>query len=171
MILNFATKFPKNLGETLGGNPTFFPEKIWQGIQSQEVDQYFRNFLFSDHCKDPNLSQKPKLHTIRQGNRWKVGDKIHFYVGSRTKKALQFAPVLQVKAVDTIQIQYVPFVILIVTVNGRVFYFRGSTGIEYGEKQMTKLVQNDGFDSIDDFFQWFDGDFEGQLIHWTDLTY
>lgn len=165
MILNFKT--------ITNGKPTYFPEKIWSGLKSLEVDEYFRNFLFSDHCKDPNLIQKPKLHSIRQGNRWKVGDKIHFYVGSRTKKALQFAPILQVKAVQKIRVRYNDVGGVDVIIDGRRYYYKPinfKTCATYNEK-MLRLAQNDGFDAIEDFFKWFDTDFEGQLIHWTDMKY
>ncbi len=36
-------------------------------------------------------------------------------------------------------------------------------GYEYCRKQ--------GFDSVEDFFRWFDTDFKGKIIHWTDLRY
>ena len=36
---------------------------------------------------------------------------------------------------------------------------------------MKDLARNDGFDSIQAFFEWFKEDFEGKIIHWTDLRY
>lgn len=41
----------------------------------------------------------------------------------------------------------------------------------WSEAQLLEFVQNDGFDTIEDFFNWFDSNFEGQIIHWTDLIY
>ena len=38
-------------------------------------------------------------------------------------------------------------------------------------KQVVELVQNDGFDSLDDFMAYFDTDFEGKLIHWMNFNY
>lgn len=34
-----------------------------------------------------------------------------------------------------------------------------------------ELIRNDGFDSVDDFDRWFQEDFYGDLIHWTDKRY
>lgn len=36
---------------------------------------------------------------------------------------------------------------------------------------MLKLAINDGFESIDDFFNYFNEDTTGKIIHWTDLEY
>ena len=36
---------------------------------------------------------------------------------------------------------------------------------------MLNLVQNDGFASISDFFKFFNKDYTGKIIHWTDLKY
>lgn len=33
------------------------------------------------------------------------------------------------------------------------------------------IAGNDGFNSIDDFFAYFNKDFSGKIIHWTDLRY
>lgn len=43
--------------------------------------------------------------------------------------------------------------------------------VNTGNKFMEKLAKNDGFDSVEDFFKWFKGDFHGVLIHWTDFKY
>jgi hypothetical protein len=39
------------------------------------------------------------------------------------------------------------------------------------DKGLLQFVQNDGFDSIEDFFSYFDKGFKGKIIHWTDLRY
>ena len=33
------------------------------------------------------------------------------------------------------------------------------------------IARNDGFDSINEFFDFFDKDFSGKIIHWTDKKY
>jgi hypothetical protein len=33
------------------------------------------------------------------------------------------------------------------------------------------LAINDGFNNIDHFFEWFNTDFKGKIIHWTALSY
>lgn len=44
-------------------------------------------------------------------------------------------------------------------------------GTPSGGEEIFKLAVNDGFPDAISFFQWFDSDFEGQIIHWTDLKY
>ena len=36
---------------------------------------------------------------------------------------------------------------------------------------MTRLAVNDGFDGLKEFFQFFDRDFSGKIIHWTTQKY
>jgi len=33
------------------------------------------------------------------------------------------------------------------------------------------LAKNDGFEGIEDFFKWFNEDFKGKIIHWTNYKY
>jgi hypothetical protein len=33
------------------------------------------------------------------------------------------------------------------------------------------IARKDGFDTLEDFLDWFSEDFTGKLIHWTDLKY
>ena len=37
--------------------------------------------------------------------------------------------------------------------------------------EIEQLAQNDGFDTIEDFFAYFNDDFKGKIIHWTNLKY
>jgi hypothetical protein len=34
-----------------------------------------------------------------------------------------------------------------------------------------QLAINDGFETVEHFFRWFNEDFSGKIIHWTDLRY
>jgi hypothetical protein len=131
----------------------------------------------------------PKIHTIREGQRWKAGDNIQMATGVRTKKYCQFNAKYEglhkVKSVQNISIarcdespsdiwegnvyektivvrgiQFVaPFKI---TIDGRVLSIF----------EIILLTKNDGFQHPDHFFDWFkNNDFSGQLIHWTDYKY
>lgn len=40
-----------------------------------------------------------------------------------------------------------------------------------GEDKMRQLAQNDGFETTEDFFAYFNEDFTGKIIHWTDKKY
>jgi hypothetical protein len=44
-------------------------------------------------------------------------------------------------------------------------------GIILDKSEVELLARNDGFESVEDFFKWFDNDFEGWIIHWTDKKY
>ncbi len=37
--------------------------------------------------------------------------------------------------------------------------------------EIHRLANKDGFYNILEFFNWFNTDFDGQIIHWTDLKY
>ena len=45
----------------------------------------------------------------------------------------------------------------------------GDSYLNYFE--ILQLAQNDGFDTIDDFFAYFSENFKGVIIHWTDKIY
>lgn len=38
-------------------------------------------------------------------------------------------------------------------------------------EEVSKLAINDGLPNADAFFCWFDTDFIGQIVHWTDFEY
>ena len=109
----------------------------------------------------------PKLHTIRSDpkNRWKAGNKIHFVINNRTKDRFQFAPVLECKSVQNIRIRhslipYPPGVF----VGDNLMY-------RLAPEEIEDLARNDGFNSVEDFFKWFDKDFDGKIIHWHENKY
>lgn len=108
---------------------------------------------------EQKIKQGIKLHTIREDatNRWKPGVKIHFSTGSRTGQYNCFKQGI-CNGVETIEINY-----RMVYINGR---HLTTDEIEY-------LAINDGFDSVDEFWNWFDQytPFTGKIIHWTDLRY
>jgi len=39
------------------------------------------------------------------------------------------------------------------------------------EIELEQLAKNDGFNSVEDFWNWFTEDFKGQIIHFTDFRY
>lgn len=42
-------------------------------------------------------------------------------------------------------------------------------GKEFGDHLL--LARNDGFDSLDDFYKWFNKDWSGKIMHWSSLKY
>ena len=183
MILSFKTKTKK-------GKPTYFVQKIWNGIY-KSIDhvllaKYEKEHLDKLACewdKQRNNFDK-KLHSIREyrkGKRqWKVGDWIDFYIYSRSENMFRFAPKLKVKSIQKIRIEYIGkdvkvFIDDILIYDEDNFYNKKSKDYRsrYAKEhtEMLKIAQNDGFETIADFFNWFKEDFEGTIIHWTDLKY
>jgi len=109
-----------------------------------------------------------KIHTIRKDNhrRWKAGNKIHFYTGIRTKEMKCFGKLTCI-SVQSIVIKYenkcsdYP----VVVIDGKTHLIAHRPNI------ILQLAMNDGFKNVKDFLKWFDKDFSGMLIHWTDLKY
>ncbi|MFV8364797.1 hypothetical protein [Flavobacterium sp. XS1P27] len=176
MILSFSTQ--------LNGKPTYFIEKIWEGLlrtvfkDDEEYIDHLKAYeeQFGKHWdylpEEQERMTNPKIHTIREDKkeRWKPGTKIDFFINCRQKDMFRFAPVLPVVSVQKIEIKWIGFN------NG----FRPCIWIdkkliydiaEINKKLMLELAQKDGFDTIEDFFAYFNEDFTGKLIHWTDLKY
>lgn len=110
----------------------------------------------------------PKVHTIRAGNRWQPGRFIHFAYGQRTKDYHCFCH----GTVKTVQ------EIIIYTDIQKVMVATKGVGDSYtfdfqkiSEDQVKELATNDGFDSVEDFWKWFNVDLKGQIISWTGKLY
>ena len=166
MILAFMTKFPKGLG-TLSGRSTFFVEKIWQSFPDEKTADIFSGYLDGMEMVDYDfscdaISLRAKKHTIRKDerNRWKVGMDIHFFINVRTKKMFKFAPIVKVKLIQKISIKP----------NAETFRVKIDDHF-LSDDEIEKLSINDGFNSVEEFFSYFNEDFTGRLIHWTNVRY
>jgi hypothetical protein len=179
MILGFSTQ--------LNGKPTYFVEKIWNSYDTEFAIDNFQNYfdlgegyIFNDDA----VSFNPKLHTIREDKtkRWKAGMKIDFFINVRKKDMFRFAPVLPVVSVQKIDIKWSSCKTQMnIFIDGIKFavYKNHYDGEGWRDLYLPNnipprglnLVINDGFDSIQDFVSYFDKDFTGKIIHWTDLKY
>lgn len=168
MTLSFSQKFPDK-------SPTYFVEKIINGIQLNNLAHI--DILNVDSKMRYSLRDKfgelaPKIHTIRADpkNRWREGIYIHFVINNRTKNRFQFAPILPVKKVQRIVIEWKECELY-----GKKEPFCWIDGkcicAGFDATNWRLLARNDGFESTDDFFRWFRSDFTGKLIHWTDFSY
>lgn len=103
-----------------------------------------------------------KKHTIREDkhDRWKQGRMIQFAYGVRTKQFEKFAE-MPCLGIQKIKITW----ILIQGDKYRIDVEVDGKDIGYEGTQI--LATNDGFDSIEEFLEWFNKDFEGKIIHWT----
>jgi hypothetical protein len=170
MILGFSTQ--------INGQPTYFVEKIHVGLRIENKvgvceDHYSKdyNFIVKRNCK-------AKIHTIREdkNDRWQPGTKIDFFINCRQKDMLRFAPVLPVVSVQEVKIKWFNIYgeyVARVFIDGKSFAYVKfkNDRIVTLEGKMLELANNDGFDTIEDFFAYFNTDFKGKLIHWTDLKY
>lgn len=140
--------------------PTHFMEKILHPHNTM-IQKHFPDML-------------PKIHTIRKGNRWKAGMKMHMVYHNRSKNRFQFnenEPELQTcNGVQEVELNFHPHT--------------GLEGLICSEKedrilspaQLQLLAANDGFNSTDELIYWFfpdgqEGQFFGQIIHFTDFKY
>ncbi|MEO7977755.1 hypothetical protein [Flavobacterium sp.] len=183
MILGFSTQ--------INGKPTYFPEKILGGLLLEaersnnivfhaHITKYIREsteFKKTDYHSIIEIVEGLevfKYHTIREDktDRWKAGMKIDFFINVRKKNMFRFAPVLPVVSTQKIKIKHGMDYISIwiddclyeVEHNG--FY----ENYKY-EDLILELAQNDGFDTVEDYFKYFNKDFKGKIIHWTDKRY
>jgi len=171
MTLGFVTK--------IGNKPTLFVEKIWKGIEDHEITKELCDATFKYGFNwDKYGSINAKIHTIRADtpNRWKVGNKIHFAINNQTKDRFQFAPILLVKHTQDFEIKYlvlkertVVSIYVDQILQGEIILV--NCAVKSSSSTVDKIALNDGFDSINDFLEWFDSDFKGKLIHWTDFKY
>lgn len=117
-----------------------------------------------------------KKHTIREDkhNRWEAGKKIHFATGVRTKNYKCFKEDT-CKSIQKIEIKWRRSFnnkrrLVVIYIDDKLF----SEQLEIGYSNFRKLETlstNDGFNSIKDFLNWFDYNFIGKIIHWTELSY
>jgi hypothetical protein len=162
MILPFSTQ--------LNGKPTYFVEKIWNGLLSNGLASLMEmpDFINWNDCK----GKGEKIHTFRKDekSRWKTGMLIHFIINNRSKDMKRFAPILNMKGKQRIFMTYAFNDIIQISVDGRELF---------GYHEREQLALNDGFDTWHDFFEyWYpiiqadpDKCFSGKIIHWTNLRY
>ena len=163
MILSFKTK--------INGKPTYFVEKIHSGLLQNGVTD-FDGISFENRNFDLKklTRSEPKIHTIRtdKKNRWKAGMMIDFFINARQKDMFRFAPRIEVFSIENIEIVHSDF-------HGDKGYDKGSwvliDNIVISSCWVDTLARNDGFESTGDFFDYFNEDFKGKIIHWTDHQY
>ncbi len=124
---------------------------------------FLKSFMVNGKRKPTNFDEKikngSKLHTIRidQYHRWKKNRPIHFCTGARTNKYKCFK---QGVCTGT---QYI-------IIEGRNVWVDNKL---LAMHEIQDLSINDGFDSVHDFWAWFDqySPFSGSIIHWTEMRY
>ena len=152
----FPTKHPRK------GEPTYFVEKIWAGL----ADKTDRMQGDVDMDWGEYYNGVPKWHTIRAGNRWKVGDFFspRFWSGKpyASKQSLITEPI-EIKKIWNFEIIKDGYCL---------------NGTLIGLTELTEIAKNDGL-SADDFELWFaihpsakNNNFAGQILCWNeDINY
>lgn len=100
-----------------------------------------------------------KVHTIREGQRWRVGEVAHFCARAHQPDQYEFWLPLPIVAIQAIELTRSEL-----RVDGRLL----------GLVELVALAQADGFSSAADLLAFFADrplPFRGQLLHWTDLRY
>ena len=171
--------------------PTYFVEKCLSGIFNK--DRYpqrrdrvnnlmdcirnYKNAFRGQYdsvidLQNPTLEVIPKLHTIRPGNRFKEGTKLHFkqWTGRPYHSPnYNFAPVIECISGQSFEVLWYnqdsdyPEI----KIDKQSFFAYEKEGWSV----INELVLNDGFESVESFFNYFSSDFKGQIIHWTNLKY
>jgi hypothetical protein len=157
-VITFSRQFPSY--HPKAGEPTYFVEKMFKSLFLMKCIpvELYADFNFSIMNND---NYAPKHHTVRNGSRWKVGDKFSPRVWSGKpyhSKQIILSEDIEIKRIWDIEIDedYA------ITINGWVF----SCGYEL------QLAKNDGLPH-EDFLNWFVKlPFKGQIICWNDsVTY
>lgn len=136
-----------------------------------EKQSYFREKILACYAKANAHFFKPKLHTIREDKddvkeRWRIGMLIHFVYGNRTKNRVCWHTGT-CTFIEYIAIVYPPCCGFTVYIFNPITEF----ATKLTDLQIEQLAINDGFDSVEDFKHYFDKDFKGKIIHWTDIRY
>lgn len=148
--------------------PTSFREKILLGLQdihlhgldlnyTVPIEPYQLEKIWSDESH-----LRPKFHTLREDphNRWKPTRLIQHAYFPRTVNYQCFLENRCI-SIQRVEIRHLNPRHHLVMVDGRRLSF----------EEVLRLARNDGFEGHADFFRWFDCDWKGKLIHWTDLRY
>lgn len=160
MILPFSTQ--------LNGRPTFFVEKIHKAFRLKELNMKAAIDPQIHYTPDYNFFLKNKchhkIHTIREDkkDRWKPGILIDFFINCRQKNMFRFAPRIPVVSVQKFQI---------IQINSSVTAEVFINNICLTSSEVQELALNDGFDTVEAFFEYFNEDYVGKIIHWTNFKY
>lgn len=144
------------------GEPTNFVRSIWEGLDmlNWNYDEWDERLEEDAKSYFEKKTYTPKWHTIRAGERWKVGDMASLRVWSGKpyrSKQIEIAPPVEIKRIWPIEISN-----------------RGDIHISdyLWQRPYDELATNDGL-SNQDFIDWLikpatKKHFKGQIISWTD---
>lgn len=160
-VITFSKVFPKY--HPKAGHPTYFVEKIYKSLFIMKpVPIELENDFNFNVMNDDNHGAKH--HTIRKGDRWKVGDKFSPRVWSGkpyNSKQIILCEDIEIKQVYPIRIWREDLL------NWRVYI----NGENVPAPVISELAKNDGLrhrDLLDWFNVPYEQNFVGQIICWSD---
>lgn len=120
---------------------------------------------FKEQFKFP-IQEGIKIHTIREDShfRWKSGNTIQMATGVRTPQYHCFYETT-CKSVQALQINWIQVGTVTKQMQVKI------DGVILNPIEVAILAAQDGFKNVEDFAKWFDKDFSGKIIHWTDYRY
>ena len=159
----------------------FMKDKLIQKCNKKGVPQSYLIKI------DRTVIQRPKLHTVREDlkERWKPGINIDFFINVRRPNMYRFAPVLPV--VSTQKIEFIwkdntenltclgtnfdktCTIMIDDCFYGDAYFFNGS--VISSSYTIPIFANNDGFDTPEELFAYFNKNFKGKIIHWTNKRY
>ena len=169
MTLGFTTTHNKK--------PTYFAERVWKAIAEHDIPVNAMELAEKSAQLAPEEREiisrvLAKIHTIRDDrkNLWQSDKVIHPVIHNRTKNRRQFAPCFKCTGVQDVFMTYSYGNLIQISVDDRELF-------SYTDR--LEFAINDGFDSWDDFFNWFypiimasEGkSYSGKLIHFTKSRY
>jgi len=162
-VITFSRTFPKY--HYKAGQPTFFVEKIWDATALPYVgDLHGLATEMINFMRRGSDQIWPKLHTIRAGHRWSLGDTFSPRVWSGkpyNSKQIIIAPDIEIVKIWDFEIDNGAIVI-----NGDYEFWGGEMS---DHDLLAEIAKNDGLDSTDllDWFKYPDP-FDGQIICWNE---
>jgi hypothetical protein len=166
-VITFSRQFP--VKHPKAGEQTFFVEKITRGLHSQGVRPW--NIPDEIFNTEAYYIVDGKHHTIRAGNRWKVGDWFSPRIWSGkpyASKQIEFASPIQIKKIWEVCLN-------VTAAEGFNWWIDGQVA---ATDEVVNMAKNDGLE-INDFLNWFiihpktkrEG-FKGQILCWNEnLSY
>jgi len=107
----------------------------------------------------PAILAGTKVHTIREGQRWRAGETAEFYARAQAPDRYAFRPPLPVLLVQEVELTTDGL-----RVDGRLL----------SPTELLALARADGFATAEALLAFFAGKrlpLRGQLVHWTSLRY
>lgn len=175
-VITFSRTFPAY--HPKAGEPTFFVEKVYNSLYELGLPRY--DDLSCDLPIADNFGKlRAKHHTIRAGNRWKVGDNFsprvwgsdinpkNGRIGPYNSKQIIIAPDVEIKKIWKFT--------MVPSLWADECTFR-INGKRLDSGQLTEVAYNDGL-TLHDLIYWFAGSgaanskrkpFDGQIICWNE---